>query len=293
MRTVDGELKFQASGFRDHVIRLDNLNAVVRMQQGLVDLEIDAGAEDGGLSTRIAWGQAGMLDLQFHAEKLPVPSLIPLSRNDLFRGGVVDAEIALKGAAPSLSGLVAGGDGHIRLDIRDARIFNSSLNMVGGDLLTNLITQINPFQESREHILLECGAIYLDVADGLASTRNGFALKTDRVTVLGGGEISFPEEKLDILLAPKARKGFGISASSIAKMIRLGGTLKAPQVETDTQGLLKSGVALGAAIMSGGVSLVALGVLDRLQANADVCAIARGEKQPGSAIPSSENTEIR
>ena len=125
---------------------------------------------------------------------------------------------------------------------------------------------------------MECGVLYLDIREGKAVTRNGLALKTDRVTILGGGEIHFPGETIDIYLTPKAREGLGISASSIARVIQLGGTLRKPEIEADPKGLLASGLSLGAAILSGGVTLVALGLFDRFHANSDVCAIARGEQ---------------
>jgi hypothetical protein len=73
------------------------------------------------------------------------------------------------------------------------------------------------------------------------------------------------------LIKPKARKGFGVSAGTIAKIIQIGGTIDEPKIEVAASGFFATAAAIGAAAVSGGWTLLAQGLLDRNKANSDVC----------------------
>ena len=128
---------------------------------------------------------------------------------------------------------------------------------------------------SSEWIDAECGAFFLEVENGVARTDRGMAIKFHDFTLIGGGQIDLSNEQLDIVFASKARKGLGINTNTLAKMVRVGGTIKNPEIGADSKGLFKTGLALGAALASGGLSLIAQGLLDKQVANSDVCQIVR------------------
>ena len=75
--------------------------------------------------------------------------------------------------------------------------------------------------------------------------------------------------KLDVV--SKARTGLGVNVNTVVKVIQVGGTIKNPRIETNKKGLLQSVFALGAAVASGGLSLVVQGLYDKTIANSDVC----------------------
>jgi len=113
--------------------------------------------------------------------------------------------------------------------------------------------------------------VRLDIEDGVATVRDRIAVKTDRVTLSGGGDIDLSSEELKIVILPRARKGFGINATTLAKIVRLGGTLAQPKIEADASRLLQTGAEWLAVVYSAGWSLIAQGLFDRIQANTDVC----------------------
>jgi len=279
MKKLDGEIKIDAEQFFNHTVTLPRLSLKAAFNKSGTQQTIAALSGQGKVSSKISTQASGGISLDLEAEKLPIETINALSSGGLFQGGTLDASVYLSGPGMSLATLMDNGSGSIALEISQSRIQGSLLETVGGDLLSNLVMVINPFRDRDSILEVNCSAIYFDLANGVASTRNGLAMKTDRVTLLGGGEIGFPEESVKIVIAPKARKGLGISPSSIAKMVRIGGTLQKPKVETHATGILKSGAAIGAAIFSGGLTLVAQGLYDRLQAGADACAIARGEQK--------------
>ncbi|NKB63503.1 MAG: AsmA family protein [Gammaproteobacteria bacterium] len=193
---------------------------------------------------------------------------------DIIESGAFSMEMSLNGRGYSVAEIASTANGSIKFLVDDARISNAGLNLLGGDWVSQFLLTINPFREKETHTGVECGVGHFLVEDGVLNGKSGLALKTDKITFIGGGTIDLSDENIRILIAPKARKGFGISTSSIAKMIRVGGNLSEPKVEVDPAGILKTGVALGAAIASSGLSLVAQGLVDRIRANLDVCEIA-------------------
>ena len=279
MLKMDGSLAVEVADYWGRTTHFRDLRFDADMDAGSVESEFEAHLGEGVLSGAIRIPNDGETQVELAISGLPAESLRTLAKGNAFTGGVIDADIMLRGSERSLAGLVDQGQGQVRLEIRQSRIYGRELGVVGGDLVTNFLSAANLFDRNKDFADVECGVLYLDIGEGKAVTQNGLALKTDRVTILGGGQISFPDEEIDLYLTPKAREGLGISAGSIARVIRLGGTLRSPEIEADPKGLLASGLNLGAAIISGGVTLVALGLFDRFHANSDVCGIARGEKK--------------
>ena len=94
-------------------------------------------------------------------------------------------------------------------------------------------------------------------------------MQTDQVTVVADGGIDFSDESLNVSVRAKPREGLGISLGGIANsFFKLGGTLKNPQLQLDTAG---SVTTTGAAVATGGLSLVARGLWDRMTASGDIC----------------------
>ena len=106
---------------------------------------------------------------------------------------------------------------------------------------------------------------------GKALASQGIAIKTDKITVLGGGIIDLETEGLEIIIRPKARKGLGISVGTVANVVKISGSINQPKIAIDTSALVESSATIGAAIVSGGWSLLAQGLLARNKANSDVC----------------------
>ena len=94
--------------------------------------------------------------------------------------------------------------------------------------------------------------------------------------MVADGHVDLGTEKIKLNLTPKARKGVGVDVSSLVKFINLGGNLSEPKPVISAAGLLESAAVVGAAVSTGGASLVATSVLEKTVANVDVCK--RAEK---------------
>jgi hypothetical protein len=96
------------------------------------------------------------------------------------------------------------------------------------------------------------------------------------MTVLVFGDLDFNNEKLDLAIRAKPREGLGISIGGVVNsFLKLGGTLSKPKLQVDPKGTVVTG---GVAVATGGLSLLAKGLFDRLSAQADICAQEKVDK---------------
>ncbi len=191
----------------------------------------------------------------------------------------LDSVVVFNGVGSSLHEIAASGNGRLELMQGRGRINNSMLNLLANDISLELFNALNPFRKTDPHTTVECGVYGAKVVDGVA-TLDPLAARTGKMTVVGSGRIDFKTEKIDFAWNTRPRQGIGISASAITNpFVRLGGTLSSPTI-----GLKPTEAALstGAAVATGGLSILAKGLLDRLRAEENVCKAALEQMKGGS-----------
>ena len=279
----NGEINYAAGFFVDQSFRTKEMKANAILKNGVLNLEMRGKRGQGELISNIEVRSDSTelgVKLSLTGEKVNISAINKLYDSGEPTPGVFTIDMNIDGKGNSIAEIAASANGNATIEVSGAKVKNDGLQLIGGDLFMGLFSAVNPLQKQNKYLNLECGVIKLDIKQGRGSTPQGIAFKTDVVTLLGGGDVDFSDETLRFVVRPKARKGLGINTNSIAKMIRIGGTLTSPVVETDPKGLLQSGVAIGAAIASGGLSLLAQGLYDRTRANSDVCELAlNGSKQ--------------
>ena len=123
-------------------------------------------------------------------------------------------------------------------------------------------------RRDKDYQTIECGIYEVSIAQGLATIET-FVLQTGAMTVVATGTIDLDTEELDIGFRAKPRQGLGISLGTVANsLLGVGGTLKDPSIGLDAK---SSVTTTGAAVATGGLSLLARGLWDRLSAEADIC----------------------
>ena len=136
------------------------------------------------------------------------------------------------------------------------------------DVLLQVLRTLNPLSRARDYQLLECGIYEISVKDGLAEIDN-FIIQTDSMTTVARGEINLRNERLEIAFRAKPREGIGISLGTVAnQLLEVRGTLASPRIRLDAG---RTAATTGAAVATGGLSLLARGLWDRLSAEGDVC----------------------
>ncbi len=205
-------------------------------------------------------------------EDVDLSALISAGDLDYEQKGSFSIQTDIKGSGGSVAEIMGSANGPVLFRLNHATLKHQGLRLFGSDLFLGLLTIVNPFENQDEIINLECGVIHFHFNDGLATSGQGIALQTTGFTMLGGGEVDLSEENLDLAVSTKARKGLGVNVSTFANLIVVKGKISDPEISAG--GLLQGGVNIGVGILTGGLSLIAKGLLDLIDANSDVCSMA-------------------
>lgn len=237
-------------GLRDDQLRIDPIAA--DLAKGGVRGHVDIREEGPGAD----------IDTRLIVTEL-VPADLGQPDKGIIDGGETDLFIDLHTSGATPHELAAALSGELALEIQRATIRNDVFERIGSDILMQTLNLVNPFAKHDDRTELECAAANFDVVDGIMTSPDQIAIETSKMKIRGGGDINLGKETLQIDLVPSARRGLGIGAGDLARLVRLGGTLRHPHPVADPQGILKSGATIGAAIATGGVSLLAEGLFNK------------------------------
>ena len=188
---------------------------------------------------------------------------------------VTDIALNLTTKGETSRQLASALNGSVEVVVGDGVIGNDSFELIGSDLILSLLNKLNPFSKSDKTTKLECAIVNLNIEDGKIDIDKSLALKTSKLTMVANGYVDLTSEKIKLSLTPKARSGVGVDVSSLVKFIALGGTLTSPAPVVTASGVLKSAVVVGAAVSTGGISLLATSAAEKAATSVDVCERAR------------------
>ena len=185
---------------------------------------------------------------------------------DLIPVSAVDVDISATGASPRA--LASSADGIVVLTQGPGRVKNDLIESLSGDVIAQLFNALNPLAEKDEFSNWECTVFRVDFESGVGDI-TGFLLQSEKLMIVGGGKIDLNTEKLNIEFNTKPRAGVGVSADMfVTPFVKLSGTLASPSVGLNEKGVLLSG---GAAVLTGGMSFLYQGLVDRATAEGGRC----------------------
>jgi uncharacterized protein involved in outer membrane biogenesis len=184
-------------------------------------------------------------------------------------------KVTLQGEGNSLHAIMASSNGEISLRHGAGRVKDTGGSRLFGDILLEVLRTLNPLRRSDPYRTVDCGIYNVGIVDGVA-TINTMAMQTSRTTMVASGQVRLDTEKLAIAFRAKPREGIGIGVGTVTNsFLRLGGTLQSPRITLDAR---NSATATGAAVATGGLSLLARGLWDRVSAESSIC---EESEQPG------------
>lgn len=194
----------------------------------------------------------------------------------LLSGGAIPATdipktslaMSLKTNGQSPRKLAENLNGKLFLQQGKGKVNNDIINRFSGDIVAQLFNALNPLAQKEAYSNWECSVFLMNFQAGLGSI-DGFLLQSDQLMVVGGGEVDLNTEHLNFEFNTKPRKGVGVSADMfVTPFVKLTGTLASPSVGLNKKGVLLSG---GAAILTGGMSFLYTGIVDRATAENSKC----------------------
>lgn len=293
LKSVDANLDIKATQIKtaDHI--LDNVKLVLKLNNGNLKISpLNTNVAGGSLAMQMnldaSSGKSGILNTQIDIKGLQ-PSKLP-DYKDKFTGAKTDINVDLKGSGKSVADIMAVSNGKILAKMGPGTFKSSKTDAAATDLFSSVKNTVSGQSSSSGTTEISCGVINLNVKDGIATADKGIAVATSKMNIIGSGTIDFKTEKLDINIDPQAREGVGISAGQLAELVSIGGTLANPKTVPNTKAALKTAASAGAAVATGGLSILAQGLFDRGTADENPCDTALGIKSTKSTTTTTEKT---
>lgn len=281
LKTADVNLTFKTKKLITKDLTITDAAISLKLNNGKLNLTKSGKAAGGTLSVKVnldaSNGKSALLDINVEIKQFELGQIPAIKGKEFLTGGKTDININLKGSGASVSQIMAGLNGKLLIKTGKGNISNAVLKIAGADILTSTLSMLSPGSKESDGSILECAVVNFDIKDGIAVADKGIAMSTNHLNIIGSGNINLKTEQLDIGITPKAKEGIGLSLDQLAGLVRLGGTLANPAVKADTEAALKTGLSAGAAVATGGLSLLAQGLLSGGSSDdVNPCEIALG-----------------
>ncbi|MEM6301469.1 MAG: AsmA family protein [Pseudomonadota bacterium] len=183
------------------------------------------------------------------------------------------ANIDLSASGADTRQLAATLDGTILLTGGQGSLRRTALNFATESFAAQLIKLIFPSLESQAPTMeVECTVLAARAAEGIIHLDPGFVFRSEKLDLSARGTIDLSKERLAVRFDNQARKGLGISAASLVNpYVQITGSMSKPSLALD---LTNTALMGGAAIASGGLTVLAKPLYGRFLPSKDPCAEA-------------------
>ena len=213
-----------------------------------------------------------------------------LGSRKIVSGAKTDASIDSSGQGTTIRALAGTLSGDVRILLGPGRIATATVDF-GDDALVRALDALNPFRETERETRIQCAVLRFPIREGVAVIERGFGVQTDKLNIIGSGVVNLRDETLDLAFHPRVREGLGLNIkATLAQMVRVRGTLANPIVGIDPEGSARTALQIGAAVLSGGTSLVVTSLFDRAVAT-QPCDAALGKVRPSSTTTTNVITD--
>jgi uncharacterized protein involved in outer membrane biogenesis len=250
--------------------RLADVSGALTLDQGNMSLDFQAtgtaqGTIDGDV--RLVPSQGGAnLTIDVSIRDLRAGLLAPKD-DDPSKAPPTNVNIDIRASGLSPRQMAAGANGKIVMTQEKGHVKSGVIDMLGSGVLSQLGSQLNPFSAKDPYTKLECTAAKIKIVDGQAKVEP-VLMQSDKVTVTAQGAVDLRTEEITFDFNTRPRKGIGISPGMFTNpFIKLDGTLANPRVAVGAKGAVSGALAVG----TGGLSVVAKGLVDRMVGEADLC----------------------
>jgi len=262
LKSVDADIDMTVESLITPQLKLDNIVVRATLENGLLNVKpLQAQVGQGTIEGTV------MLDARNKPASLSADIEMTDATFHNF-GGKLNFLIDLDGSGDSIAAIMAGLNGQLMFDVREATLKKSFMTGFGAGLLDSL----NPFDKKEDTTELICAVILFDIEDGIADANKKIAAQMTDVTWFGSGEINLKTEEIDFGVRPKTRKVLDIGLGSLANLVHIGGTLAEPKVQLDPKDVAVKYGKYTAAMATGGLTLAADLLWGKIKANTNVCA---------------------
>ncbi len=233
LRAMDADVKWKAQRINSPALPLDDMDAHLKLDDGLLRLEpLNFGVAGGDIRSTIrmdARKPTIATQLKASIRKVQLSGLFPDAKLAEQASGGISGEINLSGTGNSIAAMLGSSDGSVAVGIGRGHVGNLIMELAGLDVAESLKFLFT----GDKQIPLRCAWGDFGVQRGLMTSQQ-LAFDTTDTLILGEGTVDLKQEKLDLLLRPRPKD---ISILALRSPLRIGGTFKDPSFRPDFKAL--------------------------------------------------------
>lgn len=207
---------------------------------------------------------------------LGLPAFTPEELEDLPR---YELNLAFITTGHTVREMAGNMNGYLRLVGGEGRMRIGAMRVFTQDFLYELFNTLNPFTSTDPYSNLRCTAILAAVEGGSVVGDPALVLQSDRINIFANARVDLKTERVDADFNTVPQQGLGLSLTNLVNpYVKVSGTLANPSLGLDAQSTLIEG---GAAVATGGLSILAKSFADRFLSSRDPCgrAISDADEQ--------------
>lgn len=197
-----------------------------------------------------------------------------------FSGGPMKIKAAVSASGASMKELAASLTGPVTISMGRAVIASEKAGQAEA-LLTGLLPLLSA--KDAERVDLACTAARLPFKAGRANAEAIVGARSNASQMLASGVIDLRRQTLDLRGRVKAVSGVSLGISTLTGDVKIVGRISHPEVSLDPAGTPGALARLGAAIITGGVSILGTAIWDAIDSGADPCEVVLNGKSTGAA----------
>ena len=281
LRAVDaeGDLAVDALQLPDGR-KLDHVRVQFNLLNGVLDAPVVQAGLFGGtvvahLKLDASREKDAALNLHLDAKGLDLGAILAQAgiKREV-RGGKTALNVDVTAHGNSLHQWAGSANGNVLAVVGPASLGHPGTSDAA---LNKLADAVNPFRNVDATTEVTCAVIRLPLANGVARVDRSIALETNKIGATASGSLDFGSETLDLSIRPQVRKGISLNIDQFASLVHFRGPFSAPAVGVDAKASAETAATLGAAIATGGTSLLGQVLLKSATADsAAPCEIALG-----------------
>lgn len=286
MRAVNAAVKIDVARLQKGSSILRDVVVSAELKNGVLDVsEARLQSHSGAMAARVnldpaAGNGKATLELLARQFAFEVPGI---NEDHAIKGNI---DLSLSSTGNDLRTVLGNANGVLLVETYGGRVASSGiLKAIYGGLIDEVVGAINPFRKSDPYTTFSCIIIPLQITDGVVQSAPSLLITTDKIRMASEVNIDLKSESLEMNIRSTPKKGISFSAGEIFNpYIKVVGTLAAPTLSMDEKGVLISG---GAAVATGGLSILAKAAWDRMSRAQDPCQTItdEGKKVLGNKFP--------
>ena len=271
MKRLNASLDIDIGELQRDALLMKDIEFDAELRDGVLDISrASFKARAGALTARARLeptdGSSGTAKVELIARQFAL-GMTEMNQDLLMIG---DIDINLEATGADLRSMLATSNGEFFINSRGGRFTNNRLiQAIYGDLLQEIVTTINPFRETDPYTDFNCIVVPLKFDDGVVTSAPSIFMNTTKVRMLATSSIDLETEELELGVRTTPERRLSVSAGELLNpYVQVVGTLAAPRLAVDEAGLLITG---GAAVATGGLTILARGVWDRVARSKNPC----------------------